>query len=475
MADSYVVLPDDSSFTGKKVDNTQVTVSGLDVQRQRTVIAGEGDTDLAGVDVTYGLDVDVTRVTGTVTVGDGGSTLSVDDGGAALSVDDGGGSITIDGIVSITGTPAVTGSKSNNLSVPGTTNVGVLPAVASASAPSLTEGFLNAISMDLNGAVRVTGGTGSPSMTDDSAFNDQTDKVNPIAGFYDSDGSSVLTDSHVAAVRVSRNRNMHVKLMDGLGDNEFGAEVDSAGRVSTYIKSITNGVRIEAMGDLAHDAAFVASNPVMIAGYAKATAPTAVGTDGDVVTLWSDMNGRQQVGATLLTPNLDSAMDDTTDSVKTVGSTAHDAVDAGNPHKIGGMARQTNPTAVADADRVNAIFDDVGRQVVVLNQVRDLEVHQQTTITNSLTETTILTAVASTFLDVVSLDITNASATAVVVTIKDDTAGTTQAIYALAANGGVAKVFNVPLKQGTVNKNWTATLSVNTVTVYINAQAVKNV
>ena len=41
------------------------------------------------------------------------------------------------------------------------------------------------------------------------------------------------------------------------------------------------------------------------------------------------------------------------------GDIAADAVDSGNPLKIGGVARTTNPTAVADLDSVSASFDDV--------------------------------------------------------------------------------------------------------------------
>ena len=43
------------------------------------------------------------------------------------------------------------------------------------------------------------------------------------------------------------------------------------------------------------------------------------------------------------------------------GDIAHDAVDTGFPIKIGGKAESTEPTAVADADRVDAWFDLVGR------------------------------------------------------------------------------------------------------------------
>lgn len=49
------------------------------------------------------------------------------------------------------------------------------------------------------------------------------------------------------------------------------------------------------------------------------------------------------------------------------GDEAHDAVDAGNPVKIGGYAKATAPTAVADTDRVNAWFDPNGRLHVILD------------------------------------------------------------------------------------------------------------
>jgi glutamate/tyrosine decarboxylase-like PLP-dependent enzyme len=48
-------------------------------------------------------------------------------------------------------------------------------------------------------------------------------------------------------------------------------------------------------------------------------------------------------------------------------------------------------------------------------------------------------------------------------------------IIDLAASGGAVIPFPRPLKQTTVNNNWTATLSVNTVTVHIFVQAEKNV
>jgi len=158
------------------------------------------------------------------------------------------------------------------------------------------------------------------------------------------------------------------------------------------------------------------------------------------------------------------------------GDVAHDTGDSGNPIKIGGKARQANPTAVAALDRVDATFDDVGRQVVVLNNVRDLEVHQHTEIASSSSETTILSAgAAGIFHDLTQLILTNQTATAVNVTIKDATAGTTRMIIALAASGGAVIPFPTPVTQAAAANNWSATLSSAAVTVDIFVQAVKNV
>jgi hypothetical protein len=73
------------------------------------------------------------------------------------------------------------------------------------------------------------------------------------------------------------------------------------------------------------------------------------------------------------------------------------------------------------------------------------------------------------------LVITNETATATTVTIKDSTAGTTRLIVALAASGGAVIPFPRPLTQATVNNNWTATLSSAAVTVNFLVQAEKNV
>ena len=50
------------------------------------------------------------------------------------------------------------------------------------------------------------------------------------------------------------------------------------------------------------------------------------------------------------------------------GDVAHDAADSGNPIKVGGKARSSAPSDVANGDRVDAYFDQKGRLVMYDDQ-----------------------------------------------------------------------------------------------------------
>lgn len=281
-------------------------------------------------------------------------------------------------------------------------------------------------------------------------------------------------------------------------------------------------------GSVAHDGVGTGVNPMLTGGYASAAAPTDVTADGDAVRGWFLRSGAQAVQPTfagilattgngasgtgvqrvtiandstgiLATVSTVTSLSQfagqaialntgtrsagtlrvtvaTDDTVQVTGTLAHDAVDSGNPIKTGGQARTTNPTAVADADRTNFIADKLGKQVVV-GSIRDLKANQVTTITASTSETTIVTAVASTFLDLYGLIITNTSATAVNVAIKDATAGTTRLNIAVPA--GDTRGFMLPesgaIKQASVNNNWTATSSASVSSLVITALTVANI
>lgn len=140
----------------------------------------------------------------------------------------------------------------------------------------------------------------------------------------------------------------------------------------------------------------------------------------------------------------------------------------------GARAATANPTSATGGNMVGIMADKAGRLVTTIGHTRDLVGVQTTNITTTA-ETTIVTAGgAGVFNDISSLVITNRTATACFVTLKDDTAGTTRAIYDLAANGGLAIDFNPPMPQAVAAKPWTLTLSAGSITVDCNVVFVKN-
>jgi hypothetical protein len=157
---------------------------------------------------------------------------------------------------------------------------------------------------------------------------------------------------------------------------------------------------------------------------------------------------------------------------------AVDAVQGATPPanavQVSGIAATALPAAATATDTVVPMLDKFGRLVVIPQTVRDLVGVQTTQIASSSAETTIVTQLSGVFCDITGLQITNQTNTPVTVTIKDSTGGTTRKVYDLAAYGGIVVHFSPPLAQATVNNNWTATLSVNTVTVDVNVDYVKN-
>ena len=157
------------------------------------------------------------------------------------------------------------------------------------------------------------------------------------------------------------------------------------------------------------------------------------------------------------------------------GLAADNATVAGNPVWVCGSAIVgANPTKSTNGQTSALATDAAGRLITVGAHERTMVGMQQTSITSSTAETTIVTAIASTFCDITSLAITNGSATATIFTLKDSTAGTTRAIYNLSAGGGVVINFNPPLPQATVNNNWTGTCGTSVASVYVSVVYVKN-
>lgn len=160
---------------------------------------------------------------------------------------------------------------------------------------------------------------------------------------------------------------------------------------------------------------------------------------------------------------------DTEGNVRAVGNRDHDAVDAGETVKVGGFATNVNTTRVANNDRTHFIADLAGRQITNLGQVREMRGKQTTTISASTSETTIVTAAASTFKDLVALIISNTSAsTNTRIDFRDTTAGTV--LFSLQAPANQTVGFSLAghsIPQTTVNTNWTAQCATSTTDIRI--------
>jgi hypothetical protein len=142
----------------------------------------------------------------------------------------------------------------------------------------------------------------------------------------------------------------------------------------------------------------------------------------------------------------------------TSGSTGSAVPAAAN--YTGLQARTTLPSAATAGNTVGATADKFGRQVFVPGTLRDLVGTQATTISNSTTETTIVTAAASVFNDLTALIVSNTSATPTRVDFRDTTAGTVLFSLQIPGNDVRGITFTRPIPQTTANTNWTAQSSV---------------
>jgi hypothetical protein len=153
------------------------------------------------------------------------------------------------------------------------------------------------------------------------------------------DGAVIATDD-IGAVHYQ-----YTKI--GIGaDDTFTILVGGAGAVAAGVQRVTLASDDPAVTDLAAIEVLLTTQ----AGY----------LDG-IETLIGTTNTNTGNAATSLSV-LDDWDNTASDGVSVSGDVAHDAVDAGEPVKIGGYAKAAAPTAVsADGDRVNAWFDLAGR------------------------------------------------------------------------------------------------------------------
>lgn len=313
--------------------------------------------------------------------------------------------------------------------------------------------------------------------------------LNPGVG-----GSTVATDT------ISGRNFQFVKLIDGTVGSENKLIIDSAGNMNVAITSSTvlstaliagtSYIGTFGLRDAAN------SNNIVV----KGTGATPSSTDNALVvslspnsaTLAVTQSGTWNIGSVASLPALPTGSN-TIGSVNIAGGgnminvtqfgganvltggitgmlavggpTVVNTLSTGNPVYVGGKALLAGSTKAIDGQRTAIATDAVGR-VLVTQQDRTLT-GSSTVMLSTTTESTLIPNQGDgIFTDITMLSITNGSATAVTVTLKNATSGTTVGTWNLSAGGGFVLPFNVPLAQAVANNNWTLTLSAAVSTVY---------
>jgi len=138
-------------------------------------------------------------------------------------------------------------------------------------------------------------------------------------------------------------------------------------------------------------------------------------------------------------------------------------------------ARQTNPTAVADAASALGASDDLGRQITRPVQARDLILTAYTTLSTG-TEATLLTAAAATYADLIYIMGANESSAAVQVDIRAVSAGNIVMTLEIPANSTAGVALPVPFPQDATGNAWTVDMAdITGTTVAISALFSKEV
>lgn len=280
---------------------------------------------------------------------------------------------------------------------------------------SALRGSERALSVQLvdGSGTQITSFGGGTEYTEDAAA-----AANPVGGMMmavrrDSlSASEVSADGDNVALKATSKGQLHVAVSDGVtADTELpaaaaladGASNPTAPAVGAFslawngstwdrVPGNTGGVYLQ--GNVA-SAASDAGNPVKIGGKIATSVPSA-GTNGNRVDAYFDARGR--LGVALGVAGTDVGAGSPADGLATPsalhagaygmvyngttwdrqrsggvtgmagvsGDTAHDAVDAGNPIKVGGKANSSSPSAVSAGDRVEAWYTLTGKSVAAL-------------------------------------------------------------------------------------------------------------
>ena len=138
------------------------------------------------------------------------------------------------------------------------------------------------------------------------------------------------------------------------------------------------------------------------------------------------------------------------------------------------VGRQTNPTPVLDTRSIEPMGDDIGRQVMVLHQVRDLVDTAYVQVTTG-TPTVLKAGNSNYFLDLVEISFaTNSTVASTNIALRDD--GTIVRGVDIPIDDTVQLKFNVPIPQNAKGGDWVVDMEdVTGTTLDVSATFIRNV
>lgn len=343
------------------------------------------------------------------------------DSTGVLSVDDNGGSLTVDGTVTAN---AGTGSFTVAQATAGNLNATVVQSTAASLLATVNnrDGAGNALTSAARGSERAL----SVQLVDASG-----NQVTSFGGGtqYTEDGASAGGETGTVFLGVRNDAATSKTSADG----DFSAiATDSAGRVG--IADLGGSVTVDGF------------STVGAAAFVKLTDGTNTAT--------VNANGGLEV----------------------TGGVAHDAVDSGNPLKLGAVAEASiiGTANVADGDRTN-VYADLDGVLITKPYCTygDIIVQRVTDTGGTSTAFSSFTAVASQRNYIATITVYNSSTTNGFVDIRDGAAGTVIYTIPLPALGGATINFPVPLRQPTANAALAYDVSAAISTIYISVVGFK--
>jgi hypothetical protein len=466
MADDIDITPG----TGKTVKTDDC--GGKHVQIVKLAYGADGDGTSLGADAN-GLDVDVTRLPGTVTedaASTGGESLlllaavrndaaaaktSTDGDYTAISTDsagrvgisDLGGSITVDGTVT-----ANLAAGTNNI---GDVDVLTLPAPLGAPGATSIAKAEDTASADAD--------VGIPAMAVRKATPANTSGTDGDYEMLQMSGGRLWTSSTIDAAlpaganaigKLAANSGVDIGDVDvtSVPTDPFGANADAAsatGSISAKLRFMAStGIPVTSLPSIS-DAQTIADNAGFTDGTSKVfmsgfifdeVAGTAL-TENDAAAARVDAKRAVVVALEDATTRGQRASVDSSGRVATIpaGGIAHDGVDSGNPVKVGARAVSSlaSATMVAAADRTDNVSDLDGAQLTRVGfPLGDLVSEVVTNTNGTSTAFSNFGATASTRSYITAIVVYNSSATAGTIDFRDGTAGSVLFTVPIPAGGG---------------------------------------